>query len=50
VVGRTVASLQDATPLVLTFAWIGLVISLLQAAWVSATLAAVLSAYHVWLI
>ena len=48
--GRAVALLQDATPLVLVLAWVGLLISLLQGAWLTAALAAVLAVYHLGLV
>ena len=48
--GRAVALLQDATPLVLVLAWVGLLISLLQGAWLAAAIAAVLAVYHLWLV
>lgn len=42
--GRAVALMQDATPVVLALAWVGLVISVLQGAWLTAALAALLAA------
>ena len=45
-----VAVLQDATPLVLVLAWVGLVLAVLGRSWLLASAAAVLCVYHVVLV